>query len=245
MKKTFTPRQKHFISGGIIVTGTLFSITSGFFYNIHILSELILGLGISLITTGIIDIYGYIVNNPSITSIITSMGLTDIEYNSSTSADQNAMYISANELRLLYSAGVNTLRDQYQAIINSICDNNCDVKIIISSKTIINDEVTITPPGEIESSIRIVEDIIATIKAKEHNGSIELRASPFLPIGRVEIHDDKYCFVTPYTYRRYANSLYHVKYVNTGKANDIYSIWKSHFTDIWKKSNTVARYPLQ
>lgn len=31
MKKTFTPRQKNFISGGIIVTGTLFSIASGFF----------------------------------------------------------------------------------------------------------------------------------------------------------------------------------------------------------------------
>ena len=173
------------------------------------------------------------------------MGLTDIGYNSLISADQNAMYISAKELRLLYSAGVNTLRDQYKTIINSICENNCNVRIIISSKTIINDEVTITPPNEIESSIEIVKDIIANIKAKKHNGSIELRSSPFLPIGRVEIHDDKYCFVTPYTYRRYTNNLYHVKYVNTGKANDIYSIWKSHFTDVWEKSDPVVKYPLQ
>ena len=56
MKKAFTPRQKHFISGGIIVTGIILLIVSGFLYSVHTVSELILGLGISLITTGIIDI---------------------------------------------------------------------------------------------------------------------------------------------------------------------------------------------
>ena len=202
----------------------------------------VFGLGISIMTTAIIDIYKYIMNNSKNDRNIGEKGLLELEYNGSSSA-QDKIYTNANNIRALFSAGLVTLRDQQNKIINSIINNNCNVRIIMSDESIIKSGMYITGENEVGLSTQIVTEIITYISKVRHAGSIELKYSPIAPIGSVEIRNDEYCVVVPYMYKKYGSILYHSTYKNTGHQEDIYHKWVQHFEDIWNKGKTILKYP--
>lgn len=209
----------------------------------EIWNGVIFGLGISILTTAIIDIYKHILNSPNIKDQIISMGLLDVDHNE-TSNSQDDIYKNAKSLKIIFSAGSNTFRTYQDSITESIIKNNCNVQIVLSDNDILKSGMYMSAINETDIAKQIVINIINDISSHNHVGSIELRYSPIPPIGSVEIKDDKYCIVVPYMYKRNSAICYHATYKNTGKNNDIYNKWNNHFDEIWEKSKTILKYPI-
>lgn len=240
MEIDMAKKQKLMLSITLIILGTAISCISYVFSN-EFLRGSLEALGVSILTTAIIDIYTYISDHSKKDIKLKSMGLIDID-NNKTSHSQDDIYFNAKKIRVIFSAGSATFRKYQKAIEESIIKNNCHVKIILSDYNLLKSGLYMSGETETDITQNVIKDIIEEIKKHNHHGSIELRYSSIAPIGSIEIKDNKYCIVVPYMYKRNSAICYHCTYKNTGDKNDIYNKWKEHFKRVWKKGRTILKY---
>lgn len=202
------------------------------------------GLGVSILTTVIINIYETIISIPSkklSEEKMNAIGLFDIDFNKGNQS-QTDVYTNSKKIRMIFSAGMVTLRTYRQAIIDSMVTNQCDVQIVLSASSVLRNGMYMTPMGESDESLKIIQSIRGEVINRNGIGTIELRYSNIGPVGSIEIKDDSYCIVVPYMYGQYSNDSYHTIYKNTGKSDDIYHKWEKHFTKIWEKAISQDQY---
>lgn len=235
-----TRKQKIMLSITILILGVGITCIS-YVFSSGLFRGILEALGISILTTAIIDIYEYILNYSKRNASIKSMGLIDVD-NNKTSQSQDDIYYNAKKIRVIFSAGSATFRKYQKAIEDSIIKNNCHVKIILSDYNLLKSGLYMSGETEIDITRDVVKNIIEKIKKHNHHGSIELRYSSIAPIGSLEIKDDKFCVVVPYMYKRNSAICYHSTYKNTKNKNDIYHKWEEHFKKVWRKGRTILKY---
>lgn len=235
-------KQKTAFIIALVVLGIALSIGS-FSIPIVQFQGVLLSLGVSILTTVIIDVYEKFLGNSESAFLekLQSFGLFDVNYNNTFQA-QEKMYVNAKKLRLLFSSGIGTLRTYEHSIVNLIVQNQCEVQIVLSSDEVIKNGAHLTPEGENTNSLTIIKNIISKVSELHGAGSIELRYSDIEPIGSLEIKDNDFCSVVPYLYKQFSNCSYHTIYKNTGKESDIYHRWEKHFTEIWENAKTKEVY---
>lgn len=239
-------KEKKAINISLIILGIILSCVS-FLCPIVALQGVILSLGISILTTVIVGFYEKFFNDSKSTVLeekIQRIGLIDVDYNK-IAQSQKEIYRNAKKIRMIFSAGMMTLRTYQQEIISLIVDNQCDIQIVLSSDEILENGTSMTPPGENTESLKLIRNIIKRVSELHGEGSIELRYSNIAPICSLEIKDVDFCIVTPYLYKQFSADNYHTTYRNTGKEADIYHKWEQHFTDIWDEAITKVSYNIE
>lgn len=235
-------KTKLFVSIGFAALGIGFSCISYGFQE-SMWKGIVFGLGISILTTAIMDIYEYISNYSKKEVIMECAGILDIA-NNKTSNSQKFIYTNAKTIRVIFNTGVDTFRKYRDTIIKLIIEKNCNVQVVLSSANVLQSGMYTSAENETEITKKLIQDIIESIKDRHYKGSIELRYSNIAPIASVEIKDNKFCTIVPYMYKRNSANSYHATYKNTGKDDDMYHKWEKHFEEIWKNGDTILKYPI-